>query len=123
MRDRHHFLAKRLAVAPGNIAVNKRERIDSPKAIFLNFRLVGAKHPMAGLVHFQDDRAAGRRDCRKPAQRLRERLGGRQVCAAEFRDFVHRSGFLYEFAKSGAQLNADLQRRRARIILGCQRVA
>jgi len=36
--------------------VDKGERVDRPGAVIFDFGLVCTKHPMAGLVHFQDDR-------------------------------------------------------------------
>ena len=52
-----HLLAKHFTVAPGDKAVNKRERIDGPSGVVFDFSLVSTKHPVACLVHFQDDDA------------------------------------------------------------------
>ena len=52
----HHLLAQHLTITPSNKAVDKGERVDRPGAVLFDFGLVCTKHPVAGLVHFQDDR-------------------------------------------------------------------
>jgi hypothetical protein len=37
--------------------VDKRERIDGPSRFVFDFGLISAEHPMAGLVHLEDDNA------------------------------------------------------------------
>ena len=86
---RHHFLTQHFTLAPRDVAVNERERIDRPSCIILDFSLVSTEHPVTGLVHLDDDRTRWADFGFERAQCGGKGRNGRQVSAFEINDIGH----------------------------------
>ena len=80
LSDRHHHLTQYVTVAPRDIAVDERERIDCPSRVRLDLGLLGAVNPMATFVHLQNDGANSADVFLKGAQSDRQGRNGREVC-------------------------------------------